>query len=118
MKRGISLYFVTVILGILTAVLLFLVNIIISQIKIIFTTNESMIAFYAADSGAERILYEIKQGGIITTGECSLSENSYHFTETLDNEAVYKVCIPNERLIYSLGIYRKAQRKIELRPGN
>jgi len=110
MEKGVSLYFTLIILSVLTAILLALINISVSQIKITALSGNSMIAFYAANTGAERILYKIKIDGL-PTERCP----TYIFSENLDNNATYKVCLPASTTIHSIGTYKNVQRKIELK---
>ncbi len=58
-ERGIALYLALVILAGITAALLALIVLALSQIRIVWTIGDSVIAFYAADTGMERVLYKI-----------------------------------------------------------
>jgi len=111
-QRGVSLYLTIVILSVLTAAILTMVNISISQIKVIQTLSDSVIAFYGADSGIERVLYAIyKEGYLPSLGECPPS-----FQGTLANGATYQVCVSDTSTstIWSTGTYKKTKRKIEI----
>ena len=57
MNKGVSLYLAVVIMAILLAIVLGVSAILVSQIKIIRGVENSVIAFYAADTGIEDILY-------------------------------------------------------------
>ena len=108
-QKGVSLYLSILILAILLAISLGLSTILISQIKIIRSIEESVIAFYAADTGIERELYE---------------KNSppFEYSDYLD-EAAYTVvgintgfegCEAPRFCIKSKGIFKQTQRAIEI----
>jgi len=108
-QKGVSLYLAILIITVLTSSLLVLISISVSQIKIIWSLGDSVNAFYAADTGAERILYDIYKGGYIPLlGECP-------FTESLDG-ATYQVCISSisSSTIWTTGSYKGTQRRIEI----
>jgi len=108
-EKGISLYLAIVIITVLTSALLALVSVSVSQIGIIWGLGDSVNAFYAADTGAERILYDIYKGGYIPIlGDCP-------YSGTLDG-AVYQVCVSPSAssTIWSTGVYKNTQRRIEI----
>ena len=111
-QKGVSLYLTMVILSVLMAVILTMINVAISQIKVIHTLSNSVVAFYAADTGVERVLYAVyKEGYIPSKGECPSS-----YGGTLENEAAYEVCVSDKSnlIIFSTGSYRKIKRRIEI----
>jgi len=115
-QKGVSLYFAIVILSVLAATLLALIAISISQIKVITSLGNSVIAFYAADSGIERVLYHLlKEGWSPSPGECPFVPPEW---EGLSNEAEYKVCVSEDATstIWSIGRHKKSgiKRKIEI----
>jgi len=59
-QKGVSLYFSIIILSILLAIVLGLGTILIGQTRMIKGMGDSVTAFYGADTGIERILYEDK----------------------------------------------------------
>ena len=59
-QKGVSLYFSIIILSILLAIVLGLGTILIGQTRMIKGMGDSVAAFYGADTGVERILYEDK----------------------------------------------------------
>lgn len=59
-EKGISLYLTVLILTILLAISLGMSRILVSQMKIVGGMGNSVIAFYAADTGTEKVLYEDK----------------------------------------------------------
>lgn len=84
----------------------------VSQIKVIYALSDSIIAFYAADTGIERVLYAIYQEGYVPSkGECPPA-----YKGTLENEATYEVCVSDksDSTIFSTGTYKKTKRRIEI----
>jgi hypothetical protein len=59
-QKGVSLYFSIIILSILLAIVLGLGAILVGQTRMIKGMGDSVGAFYGADTGIERILYEDK----------------------------------------------------------
>lgn len=104
-ERGVSLYLTIVILTILSTVLLTLVGISISQIKVIWTLGDSVVAFYAADSGIEQALYRIRREG-----------NFDNFSDGFSNGASFNVTVtvlPEETTVKSIGSFRDTKRALE-----
>jgi Tfp pilus assembly protein PilX len=62
-QSGVSLYFAIVVMAILLAIGFGLSTIIISQMRTIRGMGDSVIAFYAADTGIERALYALYKEG-------------------------------------------------------
>jgi len=60
-RQGISLFLSIIILAILLAISLGMSTILLSQMRMISGIGNSVIAFYAADTGAEKVLYEDKR---------------------------------------------------------
>lgn len=111
-QRGVSLYLTIVIVSVLTAALLALVSISASQIKIIWTTGDSVKAFYGADTGIERLLYAVfKEGYSLNLGDCPPA-----YKGALANGASYEVCVSDSSptTVWSTGKYKKTERKIEI----
>jgi hypothetical protein len=103
-QKGVSLYLAIVIMSILSAVVLGLIALSISGIKIVSGLENSVMSFYAANTGIEHSLYNIrKQGG---TGEVSgfLEETNYNVS----------VDVSTTTVIRSIGTYRETKRVIEV----
>jgi Tfp pilus assembly protein PilX len=83
-QRGVSLYFALIIMSILVAVVFSISSIVLVQIRVIRKMGDSIIAFYAADTGAERTLYE---------GKFVIPPAGTEYSGTLDNGASYKATI-------------------------
>jgi Tfp pilus assembly protein PilX len=59
-QKGASLYFAIIIMSVLLAIVLGIAAILVSQTRMIREMGDSVAAFFAADTGLERILYEDK----------------------------------------------------------
>lgn len=112
LKQGTSLYLAIMIITILLAIALGLSTIFISQSRTIKEIGNSVIAFYAADAGIEKVLIQRAD---------PLSLNGY--SETMANGAVYILsvlsseegsCTADNFCIKSIGIYKETRRAIEI----
>lgn len=118
-QKGVSLYLTIVILSVLTAALLALITISISQIKIIWTLSDSVVAFYAADTGIEEMLMERESPDLSYSGYLDLNENGQQ-DETEDS--FYEVtvsptggsCDADNFCVRSTGSYKDTKRTIEI----
>lgn len=115
-QKGVSLYLALVILAVLLGISLGLSIISIAQIKMIRGMEESVIAFYAADTGIEKMLYN----PVSDRSETFPNNASYEaqircrpgfspcpFTEDPDCDAL-RFCIKSK------GKFRQTQRAIEV----
>lgn len=109
-NKGVSLYLAVLITSILLAIALGLSTIFLGQSKTIRGMGYSVIAFYAADAGIEKILTQ-------RTNPVSIPET------LLSNEAIYQVivtaggtgnCQAVNYCIKSLGTYKETSRAIEI----
>jgi len=57
-EQGVSLYLAVIIMSILLAIVLGMSTILFYQLKMVGETGSSVVAFYAADTGIERALYD------------------------------------------------------------
>ena len=115
-QRGISLYLSVIILAIILAIVLGLSAILFGQIKIVREMGYSVVAFYAADTGIEKVL------AMINPEECT---ESNHCEGKLDNGASYSVITlagstqdcdsQYSYCIRSVGTYKETQRAIEVK---
>jgi hypothetical protein len=105
-ERGVTLYLTIVLLSTFIVTAAFLTGIIISQIKIAYTTADSQKAFFAADSGVEQLLFNIRHEGKFDD-----------INGTLNNGATYSAQVtitgPNSATIRSVGTFQKTQRAIQ-----
>lgn len=106
----VSLFIVIVVMFLLLFVGLFLANISIKQTKVTNNIYKSVQAYYLADAGAERVLYEIKVNALDPNvfGPVLLDENI--------GDGSYKVKIINDSplKIKSTGVYQEIARAVEL----
>jgi len=107
-QKGVSLYLAIIILSILSAVSLGLISMSISGIKIAKGLENSVISFYAANTGIERSLYDRRKqaGGGEFYGTLLEGEAGYDVSVIVDGEEI---------TIKSIGIYRNTQRAIEVK---
>jgi hypothetical protein len=73
---------------------------------------QSVMAYYSAEAGVERILYDIRYESI----NLDESDNLYSGTSTLDNGAQYRVAVRqfDPLKIISVGSFGSTQRSVEL----
>ena len=118
MDKGVSLYLTIIIMSILLAIVLGLSAILISQMKMLKGMENSVIAFYAADTGIEDALYPDRADP--TTCDCPGTGNCTKAAPCiLDNKAEYYVevvggCGAPHFCIKSIGTYQKTKRAIEI----
>lgn len=108
-QKGVALYLAIVIISILTGTLLTGVAISVSQLRVIETIGDSVIAFYAADTGIEEILVQREHPSNIPL--TSLGEASYEvqvYSSTTPGCAAANYCVQ------STGTYKNTQRAIEV----
>ena len=113
-QKGVSLYLAVVIMAILLAIVLGMSGILLGQLKTMKGIENSVIAFYAADTGIERVLMEWGGDPTILDG----------VTGTLGNGASYKLevkdgisdpaCNAINYCIRSEGTYNETKRAIEV----
>ena len=105
MKKASTLYITLIVLSVLMVTLVSLVSIILTQAETIFSIGNSVVSFYAAESGAEEYLYRTYKGTEPSVGSC--------FTGTQDN-AFYETCRVSSTSVSSVGTFRDEQRVIWL----
>ena len=103
--KGVSLYLALMIMTILLALALGVSTILVSQIKMIREMGNSVIAFYAADTGIERAMYAINKEGVMKEVFDSWDGVSY--------KATPKSCDSNT-CIKSVGTYKEIRRAIQV----
>lgn len=84
---------------------------IINQVKMAVDAGQSVAAFYAADAGAEKCLYQVRKPP--STDPCDTFPGG-SINTTLTNGASFIVSRDAEKIIRSLGTYQRTNRKIEL----
>ena len=127
-EKGISLYITIIILSVLLGISLALSTILIAQIKIIRGMEDSITAFYAADSGIEMELYEkhyLDEGaavgdnysGFLDLDGGGTGSNCPADLSTHPGDACYRVTITQivpSYQIKSIGVFKKTRRAIEI----
>jgi len=110
-QNGVSLYLAIVVLSVLTASLLTIVSIAVSQIKVVYKIGDSVFAFYAADSGIERLLYEVYVNHFNPYDNLGVCP----FSDTLEG-ASFEVCVSDldGSKVSSKGVYKNMKRTIEV----
>jgi Tfp pilus assembly protein PilX len=111
MKKNFSQQGATsILLGVLLLSVLLLIGLGISllmlkQVKLSGQAGRSVLAFYAAEAGAERCLYEVRKNGAVS---CPFAD------VLLDNQASYTTNYNGVDTITSIGQYRDTSRKLQL----
>jgi len=114
-QRGVSLIIVFFIMMIILSVVLSISTILYTQLKNVRNTSDSVISYYAAESGIEQVNYDIKKNIVIcapaTGNSCQIS------TPVLDNNATYTVTAVYNGTslisVSSVGTYDNANREID-----
>ncbi|MDD5146243.1 MAG: pilus assembly PilX N-terminal domain-containing protein [Candidatus Pacebacteria bacterium] len=127
-QRGSALFFVVVILAVMTSALLALVTLSVSQLKGMMALSDSVIAFCAADTGIEKSMYRLIKSSSWTpaVNELIYPDNvspptcpsAMWFTFGVDNSVAYQVCVDSaSNLIFrAAGNYKptNTKRKLEV----
>jgi len=137
-QKGVSLYLAIVIMVILLAIVLSITTILVGQLKMIREMENSVIAFYAADTGIEEVLkviihdagtpageyndfLDLNDNGIGSVTDCPANLEEY-------DDACYKVlsrskgesfpdgsvCGADNYCLRSRGVYKETRRSIEI----
>jgi len=105
-KGVISIFLATLILSIISIIAFGISTLMLQQIKMSKQMGDSVVAFYAAESGAERCLYQVRKG----SGVCGFTAISLDF----DSNAKYTTIYNGLGEIKSTGEFRNTTRKVEL----
>lgn len=116
-QKGYALLAVLLILGVMSVVVLGMNMIMVTKMKIAVSAVDSVGAFYAAESGAERILYNDRKW---TYDPIPAKINSEIKSGNLTNGARYSVILLNDSptSIKSIGSFQSANRALELNYSN
>lgn len=104
-NRGVSLYLALLIMTVLLSIGFGISAILFSQIKIIRGIGDSVVAFYAADTGIEEVLY---RGGAVSG---NLENGASYSTRVL---APGPDCTATNYCIISKGSFKETKRAIEI----
>jgi len=117
-QQGISLYLSIIIMVILLAIVLGISGILLGQLKMMKGIENSVIAFYAADTGIERILVDRADPETSSAAECTKSDScdlpngaNYYLDVKANGEGD---CSAANFCISSVGIYKETQRAIQV----
>lgn len=129
-QKGVSLYLAISIMAVLLAIVFGLNAILINQIKTTGEIEKSTVAFFAADTGIERVLKEIKNDEAnlqptynSSAGEFTNSDTSYQVevtcnpSQTCPGSTSDPNCTSSKYCIKSIGTFRGVKRAIEVRFG-
>lgn len=109
-QRGIALLLTVIIISIVMMIATLIANIVITQLKLAGDINDSVVAIYAADSGVEWQLYQIRQGCLSDPDKCvpqPVMFNGATITTTLTGSSP-------SFTIKSLGAYKEVKRQFEV----
>ena len=119
-EKGLSIYLTLMVMTILLAMALGLSAILFGQIRIAREIGNSVVAFYAADTGIERELKEANPPGTTYSGYLDLNKNGIKD----ERDSFYNVSVlspgtngcPVESTfcIKSIGIYKEIRRAIQV----
>jgi uncharacterized protein (UPF0333 family) len=108
-KGATSILFGLLLLGMLFVISLTISILMLQQVKLSRQSGLSVVAFYAAESGAEKCLFQIKNS---TGVGC---DNTGQISDILDNLASYEAEYDSvNSKITSSGYFKGANRKIEI----
>ena len=113
-QKGVSLYLSIVIMVILLAIVLGMSGILLGQLKMMKGIENSVIAFYAADTGIEEVLMSRSDptSSCTKSSSCSLPNQARYYLEIKSDED--ENCSAANFCISSVGIYRETQRAIRV----
>ncbi|PIY74402.1 MAG: hypothetical protein COY10_00865 [Candidatus Portnoybacteria bacterium CG_4_10_14_0_2_um_filter_43_36] len=109
-KGAVTILLTVMVLNVLLVIGLGVSVLIFQQIKSSVQSGESVVAFYAADAGAERCLYEIRQNDAVS---CPYTDISLDFDSRAKYTTVYDYAVSSTTMV-SAGQYLGTNRKVEL----
>ena len=118
-QKGVSLYLAVVIMSILSSVVLGLIALSMSGIKMVSGLENSVMSFYAANTGIEEMLIDRNAPDPTYSGYLDLNNNE---TDDPNEDSFYDVtvtaagsnCSANNYCVKSIGKYRDTKRVIEV----
>ncbi|MFH1451251.1 MAG: pilus assembly PilX N-terminal domain-containing protein [bacterium] len=120
-KKGVSVYLAILVMSILLAIGIGVTTIILGQARMIRSMGDSVIAFYAADTGIENVLYEDKVRSEQDPPEPLLGFGE-EITGNLENGSSYTAekiapggtCDGAYYCIRSIGTFKEVRRAVEV----
>jgi hypothetical protein len=112
-KQGSALLMTILILSSIITVSFSVSRMVMTAVETGGVQSQSVIAYYASEAGAERILYNIRYGDIVLDEN---DPNLFSGISTLDNGAEYRVFVQqyNPLKINSVGSFGSTKRSVEL----
>lgn len=113
-QKGFTLYFAIIMMSILLAAVFSIGSVVLLQIKTIKGMGDSIIAYYAADTGAEKALFE---------GKFIIPPDDTKYSATLNNNASYEAtilatstpqCSGSWYCIESIGNFQQTKRAVKI----
>lgn len=108
-QKGISLVLVVLVVTVVLSIALGVSSILVTQVKILRNIGYSVVAFYAADTGIERVLLDSPPANI---QETELGNGATFTVEVTEGGA--GLCEADNYCIKSVGEYRNTKRAIEI----
>ena len=106
-QGAISILLAILLLAELSVISLGIATLAIKQIRMSGQVGQSVVAYYAAEAGAERCLYDIRESGAVN---CPYVDVSLSF----DSDAKYSTSYNGSDTITSIGQFKDTNRKVEL----
>jgi len=110
-----ALLIVLIVMLILLFVGLFLSNAVLKQIKATKNTEQFTQAYFLADAGTEKILYDLKEGNI-DLNSFNVGDNLFGGSVNISGLGYYNVTLENSSplIIKVEGVYKNTARAIEI----
>jgi hypothetical protein len=116
-EKGVSLFITVVILGVVLGIVSGLTSLVLRQIATVSGLGESVVALHAADSGIEKLTYELRKNSysFSCTPPCEVTDIIWdNFDQpSLVHEVYFQEETPRI-IIRSVGQYRQTRRAIEV----
>lgn len=105
-QKGMALYMVIMLLSVFVTVVFTLTSVSLSQVRVSWQAGDSVKAFWAADSGIEQALYNIRKKGITDRIDQVNLVNGSSYTVNI-------TVVDQTATIHSRGVFRNTRRTIE-----
>jgi hypothetical protein len=113
-NRGVALYLTVMISSLIFIMALNLASIFFTQTKLVSGLGYSVSAFYAAETGIEKALFDIGQGSLQTEWSGSLENGATYLTTKLSPGQADCSALAENYCLKSLGTYKETKRGIRL----